>query len=88
MSCTLARSVVVRSDSTEMSMPSGIQRLISGSSARMRSTVSMTLASALLVMVSRIAGWLLNIAAERELRVACCTSATSAEAHDVAVRRS
>ena len=56
MSCTLARSVVVRSDSMEMSMPSGIQRLISGISTRMRSTVSITLASALLVMVSRIAG--------------------------------
>ncbi len=76
MSCTLARKVVVRSVKMEMSMPSGTQRLISGSSALMRSTVSITLASAFLVMVSRIAGWLLNIAAERELRVPCLTSAT------------
>ena len=58
-------------------MPAGIQRLISGISSRMRSTVSMTLASALLVMVSRIAGWPLNMAAERELRVPCSTLATS-----------
>ena len=69
-------------------MPAGIQRLISGISSRMRSTVSMTLASALLVMVSRIAGWALNMAAERELRVACSTVATVRQAHDVAVRRS
>ena len=33
MSNTLARIVRVRSESTEMSMPAGIQRLISGSSA-------------------------------------------------------
>ena len=33
MSATLARMVPVRSDSTEMSMPAGIQRLSSGSSA-------------------------------------------------------
>ena len=50
MSWTLARMVLVRSDSTEMSMPAGIQRLSSGSSSWMRSTVSITLASACLVI--------------------------------------
>ncbi len=77
MSNTLARMVPVRSESTEMSMPAGIQRLISGSSSRMRSTVSMTLASPCLVMMSRIAGWALNMAAARELRLLCSTVATS-----------
>ncbi len=77
MSAMLARSVPVRSDRTEISMPGGIQRLISGMRARMRSTVSMTLASPCLVMVSRMAGSLLNIAAERALRVACSIVATS-----------
>ncbi len=77
MSWMLARSVVVRSDSTEMSMPSGIRRWSVGISALMRSTVSMTLASALLVMLSRIAGWLLNMAEDLALRVACFTSATA-----------
>ena len=46
MSRTLARMVLVRSERTEMSMPAGIQRLSSGSSSRMRSTVSITLAVA------------------------------------------
>ena len=43
----------------------------------MRSTVSMTLASRCLVMMSRIAGWALNMAAARELRLLCSTVATS-----------
>ena len=77
MSSTLARMVPVRSESTEMSMPAGIQRLSSGTSSRMRSTVSMTLASGCLVMMSRTAGWASNMAAERELRVPCSTVATS-----------
>ena len=58
-------------------MPAGTQRLISGISSRMRSTVSMTLASALLTMVSRMAGWPLKLAAARELRVPCSTLATA-----------
>ena len=77
MSNTLARMVPVRSDRMEMSMPGGIQRLISGSSSLMPSTVSMTLASRCLVMMSRIAGWALNMAAARELRLLCSTVATS-----------
>jgi hypothetical protein len=56
MSCTLARIVLVRSDSTETSMPAGIQRLSSGISARIWSTVSITLASFCLVMLRRMAG--------------------------------
>jgi hypothetical protein len=77
MSCTLARSVEVRSERTEISIAGGIQRLISGISSRILSTVSMTLASALLMMVSSTAGLLLNIAAERALRVPPSTLATS-----------
>ena len=77
MSNTLARMVPVRSERIEMSMPGGIQRLISGSSSLMASTVSMTLASRCLVMMSRMAGWALNIAADRELRLLCSTVATS-----------
>ena len=50
---TLARMVPVRSARTEISMPAGIQRLSSGSSALMRSTVSMTLASACLVTIEQ-----------------------------------
>ena len=75
MSRTLARMVKVRSLSTEMSMLAGIQRLSSGTSARMRSTVSMTLASACLVMMSSTAGWPLYQAAERTLRVLCVMAA-------------
>ncbi len=51
--------------------------MISGSSSLMLSTVSMTLASRCLVMMSRMAGWALNMAAERELRLLCSTVATS-----------
>jgi hypothetical protein len=43
-SFTEARMVVVRSSTTVVSMPSGIDALIDGSCARMRSTVSMMLA--------------------------------------------
>ena len=75
MSATLARMVPVRSDSTEMSMSAGIQRLISGIKARMRSAVSITLASACLVMISSTAGCRLNQAAERLLRVLWSTEA-------------
>ena len=77
MSSTLARMVVVRSDRTEISMSAGIQRLSSGSSSRMRSTVSMTLASACLVMTSSTEGCPLNQAAERLLRTPCSTAAMS-----------
>ena len=68
---------MVRSDRTEISMSAGIQRLSSGSSSRMRSTVSMTLASACLVMTSSTEGWRLNQAAERLLRMLCSTVAMS-----------
>ena len=77
MSATLARIVPVRSDRIEMSMSAGIQRLISGISARMWSTVSMTLASPCLVMISSTEGCRLNQAAERLLRVLCSTVAMS-----------
>ena len=69
MSVTLARMVRVRSDRMEMSMSAGIQRLSSGKSVLMRSTVSMTLASGCLVMISSTDGWRLNEAAERLLRL-------------------
>ena len=77
MSCTLARIVPVRSDRIEKSMSAGIQRLISGISALMLSTVSMTLASPCLVMISSTEGCLLYQAAERVLRVLCSTVAMS-----------
>jgi hypothetical protein len=76
MSCTLARIVAVRSDSTVISIPVGIQRCRSGSSALTASTVSMTLASGCLRMMSRTAGWRSNMAAERVLRVPCSIVAT------------
>ena len=68
MSWTLARIVLVRSERTEMSMSAGIQRLISGISSRMRSTVSITLESAALVITSSTEGWPLNQPNERLLR--------------------
>ena len=71
MSRTLARIIWVRSDSTENWTSGGIQRLSSGSSAWMRSTVSITLASACLVIWRSTAGWRLYQAAERLLRVDC-----------------
>ena len=88
MSRTLARMVSVRSDRTEMSMPAGIQRFSSGSSARMWSTVSMTLASACLVMMSSTDGWPLNQAAERRLRTPCSTRGDVGEPHDACRCRS
>ena len=68
-----------------MSMPAGIQRCSSGSSALMRSTVSMTLASACLLMISSTAGWRSNVAAERVLRVPCSTVGDARQPYDVAV---
>ena len=65
---TLARMVWVRSDRISMSTPAGIQRLISGSISRTRSTVSITLASADLVSTRRIEGWPLYQPNERLLR--------------------
>ena len=56
MSATLARIVVVRSASTVTSMPAGIQREISGSSAFTPSTVSMTFAAGCLVTLTSTAG--------------------------------
>ena len=75
MSSTLARIVVVRSDRIEISMSAGIHCLSSGRSSRTRSTVSMTLASACLVMTSSTEGRPLNQAAERLLRTLCSTAA-------------
>jgi hypothetical protein len=68
ISATLARMVVVRSDRIEILRSAGIQRFSSGNSSLMRSTVSMTLASACLVTTSRIDGFRLNQAAARVLR--------------------
>ena len=76
MSWTLARMVVVRSVSTWMSMPAGIQRCRLGMSAFTWSTVSSTLASGCFRMISSTAGWWSNMAAERVLRVPCSTVAT------------
>ena len=76
MSWTLARIVVVRSDSTEICKSAGIQALMSPSTPWMRSTVSMTLACACLVMMSRIEGCRLNHAAERVLRTPGVIAAT------------
>ena len=75
MSNTLARMVSVRSDNTEISVSGGIQRFRSGNSSLMRSTVSITLASACLVMTSRTDGCRLNHAAERLLRTPASTDA-------------
>ena len=69
MSCTPARIIKVRSDSTEKRSPAGTHRLSSGRRVWIRSTVSITLASDCLVIVIRTAGSLLNQAAERALRV-------------------
>ena len=69
MSATLERIVLVRSDSTEMSMSEGIQRLISGMISWMRLTVSITLESAAFVITSSTEGWLLYQPNERLLRV-------------------
>ena len=77
MSWTLARSVCVRSDSTEMSRAAGTQRFSSGSSAFTASTVSRTFASGCLVMISSTAGLPLNVACARELRGPASIVATS-----------
>ncbi len=77
MSETLARIVCVRSVSVETSTLAGIQRRSSGSRLLMRSTVSITFASACLVMIRRTDGCRLNQAAERVLRVPRCTEATA-----------
>ena len=77
-SATLARIVSVRSVTTCRSIPGGIQALSCGSSRRMRSTVSITFASADLVTSSRIAGCLSYQAASRVLVGPSVTRATSA----------
>ena len=76
-SSTLARIVVVRSEMTETWMSGGSHRISCGSRARRPSAVSMTLAPASLVMVSRIAGCLPSQAASLVLAVALTTLATS-----------
>ena len=68
ISWTLARMVWVRSVNTEMSRPAGTHCRSSGSKSKMRSTVSMTLASPCLVMISRTEGSLLNQPAALLLR--------------------
>ena len=68
ISSTLARMVPVRSTKVDISTPAGIHCLSSGSSARTRLTVSMTLASPCLVIWINTAGCLLNHATERVLR--------------------
>ena len=73
-----ARIVTVRSAMIENWMPAGTQRWISGRSAFTRSTVSITLASACLVMVMRMAGLPLYQPAARLLRTPRSTVATSA----------
>src|SRR3954453_15024849 len=65
MSRMLARIVPVRSDSTEISTPAGIQRLSSGNSSRIGSTVSITLESLALVIPSSTEGWRLYQPNER-----------------------
>ena len=76
-SSTLARIVVVRSEITETWMSGGSQRISCGSKARRPSAVSMTLAPASLVMVSRMAGCLPSQAASLVLAVPLTTLATS-----------
>src|SRR5262245_3570944 len=68
MSPTLERIVVVRSESMDISTPAGIQRLMSGMISRMRSTVSITLASTDFVIISRTDGLPLYQPNERLLR--------------------
>ena len=68
MSLMLPRMVPVRSERTEMSTSVGIQRLSSGNSSRMRSTVSMTLESLALVITSSTEGARLYQPKERLLR--------------------
>ena len=74
---TLARIVAVRSDRMVTLMSGGIQASSCGSAAFTRSTVSMTLAPADLVMVSRIAGCVPCQAASLVLATPLMTLATS-----------
>ena len=76
-SFTLARMVWVRSDSTVSSIPLGIQDCNSGSTAFRLSTVSITLASDVLLIVSKIAGFCPNQAASRVFATPSITLATS-----------
>ncbi len=76
-SSTLARMVAVRSDSTSTWMSGGIHASRCGSSALMRSAVSITLAPATLLMYSRMAGVLPCHAASRTLATLSTTLATS-----------
>ncbi len=77
-SSTLARMVAVRSELTTTLMSGGIQARSWGSSALMRSAVSMTFAPATLLMYSRIAGVLPSQAASRLLATPSITVETSA----------
>ena len=86
MSCTLARMVLVRSTSVDISTPAGIHCFSSGISAFTRSTVSITLASPCLVIWISTAGCLLNQAIERLLRTESSISATSDEPDEIAAR--
>ena len=76
-SSTLARMVLVRSEITVTLMSGGIQLSRCGSSALMRSAVSITLAPAILLMLSRMAGVWPSQAARRELATPSITLATS-----------
>ena len=76
-SLTDARIVVVRSEMMVSLMFAGSHFISCGSSVLMRSTVSMTLAPAYLVIVSRIAGCLPFHAASRVFATLSTTVATS-----------
>ena len=77
-SSTLARMVAVRSDRVATWMPGGIHFRSCGSTAFTRSTVSITLAPAVLVIVSRMAGCWPCHAASLVLATPLMTVATSA----------
>ncbi len=74
---TLARMVAVRSDRKLTLMSAGSQASSCGRAAFTRSTVSMTLAPAALVMVSRMAGWAFCQAASLVLATLLVTVAMS-----------
>ena len=76
-SATLARIVVVRSLMVRTTMSGGNHASSCGNCACTRSTVSITLAPAVLVSVSRIAGCFPSHAASLELLTPFSTSATS-----------
>jgi hypothetical protein len=69
MSATLARIIRVRSETTVMSMSAGMNRLMSGTTARTRSAVSITLESSALLSTKSTEGWRLYQPKERLLRV-------------------